>query len=516
MADNQKMILNLFAGVQGALFLGDRFSSGEFVSFLQPGQFISTDLQENANSEAMAIQSEIANIVVDSSYVNKYQNVDYSGGTELSGSVDGIYGFIMDSAALPKGGLTPGQEREIEQLLEWLSNNLANYTRYQDFYLSAQNAYDTERFSQHPNPATLRQLRQKMTQAKDNFDTFGKSGEHENKVKRIRILSRPNPSAMFDDYREKFENQKQISHITQTEYLQTFLTPPVSSWNSPGTSWATYEKKISETDSYEYSKATSWSSGLSGRWGLWSWGGGTSGSSEYKHEHSEATTVDLKFDYLRVRIRRPWLDQNVFGHRFWTWKRDFGCSRRVSNGGNLAVNPPERPVGMMPVLINYLIVVRNLELSSTFTETDKTFWRRQTQSNASIGWGPFSLSGSYKEEQQSRRVQASFDSTTFRINHPQIIARTGRLMELCPNPEAGLAWEEDACPVRAFQPTEEELRLMELDYQSTLFNELLSGAREEALRIGEEHYARMQREIEDRIFSTKTEGDETSETKQEE
>lgn len=28
MADNKKMILNLFAGVQDALFLGDRFSQG--------------------------------------------------------------------------------------------------------------------------------------------------------------------------------------------------------------------------------------------------------------------------------------------------------------------------------------------------------------------------------------------------------------------------------------------------------------------------------------------------------
>jgi hypothetical protein len=42
MADNMKLIKNLFGSMQQAIFLGDPLTKGEFVSFMAPGQFIST------------------------------------------------------------------------------------------------------------------------------------------------------------------------------------------------------------------------------------------------------------------------------------------------------------------------------------------------------------------------------------------------------------------------------------------------------------------------------------------
>ena len=71
MADNKKMILNLFGGMQDALFLGDRFQNGESVSFLQPGHFVSLNLKEDDASNDIANQAESANVLVHTSFVNK-------------------------------------------------------------------------------------------------------------------------------------------------------------------------------------------------------------------------------------------------------------------------------------------------------------------------------------------------------------------------------------------------------------------------------------------------------------
>jgi hypothetical protein len=75
--------------------------------------------------------------------------------------------------------------------------------------------------------------------------------------------------------------------------------------------------------------------------GLWLFGGSGGKSETYQHTH-RARTARISLEYLRVRIDRPWLLQDVFGYRFWTWKRSHGYGL-VSDGGSLSANPPVRP-----------------------------------------------------------------------------------------------------------------------------------------------------------------------------
>jgi hypothetical protein len=486
MADNRRMILNLFSGMQDALFLGDRFAQGEFVSFLQPGQFVSTDLKENGDSDDMWIQSNIANTLIDSTYVNKFQDVEYSGGTELMGSVDQVYYDVLNSAALPYKPLSPGTIAELKVLTEWLSANQANYELYRDRYLDAVEAYDAEAASQNPSPGRLERLRLKKNDAYKNWDVYGQRQMYENKVGRYNSLIPEDPSAFWNRLRDLYRNQ-QKNAPKLGPYLQTFLVPSIASWASA--SWATFERQISEKDSYTHSKATSWSGGVSGRWGLWSAGGGASGSSKYERSESSVSTVSLKFQYLRVRVARPWMREDVFAYRHWTW-REAADHRLISDGGNLAVTPPVRPIGRMPVFPRYLIVVRNVELSAAFSHEERTFWETQTQKKASVGWGPFSASGTRKQTSTTEYVKASFDGVTFRISEPQIIARTGLLMGPTPNPDKRLPWLDDVWfpdDARA-----EEMRYLTQvrvrDYANALEEELLLQARTDADEVADAIY----------------------------
>lgn len=440
MADNQKMILNLFAGMQDALFLGDRFASGEFVSFLQPGQFVSTNLQEDDGSDDMAIQSTIANTLIDSSYVNKVKDINVSNGTELLGSVDQVTYDILNHMALPYKAQSAATTLQIDNLTKSTEKLVTNYNLYSGFYFDAVDAYNTEAHKQIPDTGRLARLRQGIVTASNNWATFGQRSQYEKQMALLTYLTKEDPITFWNNLKTRFDlNLKQAPKFGP--FYQTFLQPPISTWNNAG--WATFERQISESDTYNYSKSTSWSGGISVGWGMFSFGGGASGSTNYQYAQSSVSTVNIKFDYLRVRILRPWLVEDMFGYRFWTWNNQFG-NQLISDGGNLNVTPPVRPLGRMPVLPRYLILVRNLEISAAFTSAEASLYQSQLQSGVSIGWGPFSISGTYNEAQSTKTTKGSFDGITFKVAQPQIIAKTGLLMPKCPNPESDLPWGDDA------------------------------------------------------------------------
>jgi hypothetical protein len=286
-------------------------------------------------------------------------------------------------------------------------------------------------------------------------------------------------------------NQQKQQSPQRGAYFQTFFIPSVSSWATAG--WNTFEKTISQSDTYDYSKSTSWSGGISAGWGLWSFGGGASGSTTFTQSNSDVSNVSVKFDYLRVRIERPWLTEDVFTYKFWTWKKDFG-KQYISDGGNLSATPPLRPIGRMPVLVTYLIVVRNVELVANFSTNDVQTYNSQMASHASGGWGPFSVSGSYEESTGTKTTSSSFDGVTLRIPQPQIIARSGMLLPKTPDPDTTLSWQDDAwIPSRSPDSTVAKSR--ESDYRRAIINGNLLEAKSEVDKLAAQIYEQKSRAI---------------------
>lgn len=433
MSDNLRLLKNIFTELQGPLFLGDGLISGEFHALLQPGQFISGNIKEDDGSKGMLIQANLANIALDSSFIFK----------PLLGSLDSIYKDILTEKALPYVALSDSEQAEIKNLTIWLANNEPAYTVYMNRYYDVLDAYNQEANAQVPNQARLQRLQMQLNQARTNWRTFGQKDTYENKQARVVYLSEGDPSEILLDLENNFQNSTRV--YAQTTYQQTFLQPAVSEWTSPGTSWGRFEKTINESDSYSYSDQTSWGAGGGGGWGLFSVGISSGGSSTYQHSHSDVSTVSIAFDYMRVRLVRPWLESNLFNYRFWWWKKQFGY-RILSDGGNLSLKPPVRPIGQLPFLPEYVIVARNLVITSNFSSTDSTFIQTQLHASASFGWGPFACSGSYDDVSTTQSATASFDGTSIRIDQPQIIAYTGPLMPLCPNPDRTLPWQGDQAP----------------------------------------------------------------------
>lgn len=432
MADNEKIIKVLYTILEDALFLGNRLTKGEFGLLMQPGQFVSDGLKENDSSEDMAIQAELTDDVMDTSFLYKPQ----------IGTISQRYFEILEFAALPKRSLTSSDKKEVDDIRSWSQQYEKLYEAYRDRYFDALDAYEAEASAQHPNGSRLRRLAKGRDDSLQAWETFGRKQDWETKQGRLNYLLSGNPEVMWNEFKKRL-NAHLKTAPRRGDYYQTFLVPPIAQWNSANTSWANFEKQIDESSTYNYSKSTAWSGGASGGWGLWSAKAGAGGSSTYSRDVSDVSSIIVKFDYLRVRIQRPWMVEDVFGHRFWTWRKGTGMGPYLSDGGNLAITPPSRPIGTMPFLSRSLIVAKNVELTGNFSHRDATFIQTQINASAAAGWGCFSISGSYSESTSEKTVNATFDGTTIRIPQPQIIGFAGRLLSKSPNPMKNLPWQGD-------------------------------------------------------------------------
>lgn len=434
MPDNLKILKNLFAELERPLFLGDGLDKGEFHSLMQPGQFVSTNLREADGSDDMAIQASLTDDLIDTQFIY----------TPLMGSISEQYRLIIENAALPYKELSPKDQAEIDRINTWLAEKEPTYTVFAKYYYDALDAYSQEANSQNPSPGKVQILYEKVRTARNNWQTMGLRGQYEAKQARVIYLLSADPLSLWNRYRELLADHTKHS-LHRGDYVQNFLIPPVSQWNAPGVSWSRFERTINESDTYDYSSSTSWGGGGSVGWGLWSVGGGASGGHSYSHSESDVSTVSIKFDYMRVRIDRRWLKSDIFGFRWWWWKNAFGY-HLLSDGGNLHVTPPQRPIGIFPFLPTHMIVAKNVSIIANFSHNEATTIRNNLSASASVGWGPFSVKGSYAEANTTQTTHAEFDGTTLTIDQPQIIAFTGTLMPLSPNPDRTLPWQGDQAP----------------------------------------------------------------------
>ena len=429
MPDEQSLVASLFTLVENTIFRGDSLLSGNFVTIMSPGQFVSLNLSEdNPNDEY--IQYDVVNDCLDTSFLRK----------SLQSTIEGKYEEIFNFVALPLKALSPSQQKELAADTVIINQLQDAYFSYQDTYNDANRLYIAAFNNPNTSPDALQSLSDARDRALQQWNINGQRQSYENAYADFVYLQSGDPRTYFkllDDRRRKYGPFPS----RRGTYYQTGFDPAIVDWQNAGWTHATLETKTVSSSSY--SRSTQWSAGFSAGWGLWSFGGNGGHSETYQHDHSQATELKADFEYLRVRILRPWLLPDVFTYKFWTWSKTHGFTY-LSDGGSLNANPPVRPIGDMPFYPAEMVVARKVKLSANFTETDNSVITSHMSGGASFGYGPFSISGSYSEDTKEVNTSGTFDGATISIDQPQIIAFTGPLTGRCPDPDPTLPWQSDA------------------------------------------------------------------------
>ena len=230
---------------------------------------------------------------------------------------------------------------------------------------------------------------------------------------------------------------------------QTFypihLYPAVRDWNRQA--WTSFSTTFNTSDLSRFSRSTSWGGGGGLNFGLFSIGGS---ARETRNEHrmsSDIRKMHLELEYLRVRVRAPWLTRNVLYRRNWAFDPEvYGNTweHRLSDGGD-PVNGV-RPTGRMPLLPHDILVARKVRIAGLEAESDRRFVETEFRSGGGFGWGPFRIGGHYHDKRTEQYVHGTLDRETISIDRPQIIGWMSALLPECPNPDPQLNWETDVRP----------------------------------------------------------------------
>lgn len=205
-------------------------------------------------------------------------------------------------------------------------------------------------------------------------------------------------------------------------WLPSYALP--TNWFTDDVKGSKLTLKSSELNKTASTSATKYAASASGSWGLWHASGGVSGSSEKETAHMDAEDFTLEAELINVTIKRAWFNPLILKMRDW-----FMTGVKKGDISNAQV---ENLLGLMPLIPTGFIVAKNVKITANFSSEDKSFVAKSISTEASGGWGPFSVSGSYSHSTSDSKFNAQFDGGTLELPGLQLIGWINSIMPVSP------------------------------------------------------------------------------------
>ena len=136
----------------------------------------------------------------------------------------------------------------------------------------------------------------------------------------------------------------------------------------------------------------------------------------------------MSFSMTQVQIVRPWFYPEFLENRGWTLNKGEGWNydQMPSDGSR----PPEGRFIGYPLQALFIkdLVIR----SASFASALHTY-QSSVDANASVGWGPFTLSGNYSHKESGSHFHSESDGATITVPGMQIIGFVNHLLGKTPN-----------------------------------------------------------------------------------
>ncbi|MEH1836188.1 MAG: hypothetical protein V7L29_30070 [Nostoc sp.] len=231
---------------------------------------------------------------------------------------------------------------------------------------------------------------------------------------------------VFNAAKAQLNNLRKAS-LTETGkiYWASYASP--SNWfaSSAAKEWQEVtidSKSLRVSEHSDYSKM---SAGGSASWGLWSVGGSFSKEDSHQSMDKTTTALTVSFKFARVDITRPWLNFLLFNIK--GWKTEGYSASEISNGTK--TQPLKTP---FPNLPTSFIALRDLKITANWGHEDSSFIKSKLSTKASVGWGPFAVSGAYSQGSEDKKFNSDFDGRTISNDGLQIIGWVNTIVPACP------------------------------------------------------------------------------------
>lgn len=226
---------------------------------------------------------------------------------------------------------------------------------------------------------------------------------------------------------------------TAGDFYYTTIVPGNFATSPGWTRFSFYEQDYEN----HYDKSTSqWGAGGSVSFGLFSIGSRASGSKVDISQNQKVTNFRASFEFTQVPIIRPWFKPGFFSMRGWTLDKlwDLNYDKKVSDGGE--GKPDNKPDGRLVAYPITALFVRNVTFTSDQAQSQMDYVNSQISVGGRVGWGPFSIGGSYSHGQENYDFKSHAEGGSIVIPGMQLIGFINNIIPKSPNPNPEIKPEQ--------------------------------------------------------------------------
>jgi hypothetical protein len=262
---------------------------------------------------------------------------------------------------------------------------------------------------------------QALQKPKRAFADWGAAGRDQIRAAKAQLatLNEAQVARAFADAQFRLTAFTTVNELTD-EFLRTSIYP--TDWTgADASSWPTYNFNESTFKSEFTTEARSWGGGANVQLGLWNFGGDVSHSDSRQAMSADTTNIGLSFKWRICTAYRKWMDETLFRLPHWS-VGSLGVPGAIAGGPN----------PMMPLIPIALVLVRDVSITANWSHQDSEKISEATSGSASVGWGPFAVSGNYSYSSSSDKFSAKKSDQGFIIPDIQILGFVCLKVPHCP------------------------------------------------------------------------------------
>ena len=225
-------------------------------------------------------------------------------------------------------------------------------------------------------------------------------------------------------------NEATVNGVAPGQQFYYTTVIPGDFATAPGWTRQSITDTTISTSGHQDSSSFSGSAGVN--FGFFSVGGSAAHSDSTSTGDTAVKSFSMSFEMAQVIISRPWFYPEWFMNRGWTLRKGEGWNydQFPSDGAK----PPASPKGNFIGYPTTMLFIRNLKIDSA----DFVSAFKQTQSStgggASVGWGPFSLGGTYSHASGDQKFDSHTSGSTLTVDGMQLIGMVNHRIGKSPNP----------------------------------------------------------------------------------
>jgi hypothetical protein len=359
---------------------------------------------------------------------------------------DSWYAIITGANGIPtESVLNPAMQQAYDKATAKLMDKDGNptphyqaYMQYEDAYKSKVKAWHKAYASAFTDPMKLQSwpidgtsYQDDADEAMDRWQSFGFKQEIENAIDILAAQGTDPAIALISRAKKRFINSlNEFQGIGEIPY--TVLLP--NSWYDPDNDdgWNEYTSRDAHSESHYQASSTSYGGGGGLNVGFWSAHASFNHADQQSSLGIQANDLEVSFKYCAVDIERRWLDASLLNLQNWFIMGDYkkGCISNSKMGQELPQSSIEPT--FLPSIVTSLILIKDLSLKWSNWKSDWDSHAETTSASASVGWGPFSVNGSYSHHGERRNFSADSDGESLTIPGIQLIGYVSMINPLSP------------------------------------------------------------------------------------